>query len=99
MVRVDGKLFQYKTAPQGLSTSALFWPFHLASGLDQICGDSWRLWVSVYVDDILVTGDSEDICSERTDKLLTALTLTGKQISSKGNFHPYADGGVTWTAD
>jgi hypothetical protein len=66
VVKVDGKLFQYKTCPQGLSTSALFWPLHLAAGLDQTCGDSWRQWASVYVDDILVTGDSESVCAART---------------------------------
>ncbi len=91
VVRVDGKLYQYKTAPQGLSSSALFWPLHLAAGLDQTCGDSWRQWASVYVDDILVTGDSESVCVARTEQLLAALTHMGKQISPKSVTKPCAE--------
>jgi hypothetical protein len=88
VVKVDGKLLQYKTCPQGLSTSALFWPLHLSIGLTSVLSEEWRSWAQVYVDDILVMAATAELCSERTNKILEALKRLGKNISSKSITQP-----------
>ena len=62
MVRFNGKLLRYRTAPQGLSTSALFWPIHLASGFNQLLGEEWKNFAKVYVDDIRCEFSFKGVC-------------------------------------
>jgi hypothetical protein len=73
VVRYGNKLLQYKTAPQGLSTSAEFRALHLASGLNQILGAGWKVFAKIYVDDILVIGENEEDCMDKTHEKLNAL--------------------------
>jgi hypothetical protein len=82
-IRYGTELLRYRTAPQGLSTSALFWPLHLASGLNQILGEDWKNYAKIYVDDILVMGRNEEDCMEKTSAIVSALTKMGKDISPK----------------
>ena len=73
VVRYGNKLLQYKTVPQGLSTSAEFRALHLASGLNQILGAGWKVFAKIYVDDILVIGENEEDCMDKTHEKLNAL--------------------------
>ena len=91
VVRFGDRLLQYKTCPQGLSTSALFWPLHLASGLNQLLGDAWKRWAIIYVDDIVVVGSTEEECSERTKTLLDALDTMDKKNLEEVRYAPGRD--------
>lgn len=88
VVRYGNRLLQYNTAPQGLSTSALFWPLHLAAGLNSLIGNHWKSWCEIYVDDILVMGSSYRECKERTEKILACLRKMGKTVSDKSATDP-----------
>ncbi len=58
VVRFNGRLLRYRIAPQGLPTSALYWPIHLASGLNKLVGEDLKKFAKVYEDDILIFGGS-----------------------------------------
>ena len=88
VVRYEDKLLQYLTAPQGLATSALFWPLHLSAGLNALLGEEWQGWCGIYVDDILIVGRGYDECELRTQTILTALRNMGKKISDKSVTEP-----------
>ena len=88
VVRFKDKLLRYRTAPQGLSTSALFWPVHLSSGFNQILGCHWGKYAKVYVDDILIMGNSRQDCKDKTLLILSALLQMGKDVSSKSVTEP-----------
>ena len=88
VVRFDGKLYRYNTAPQGLSTSALFFPLHLKAGFDQLLGSDWTNWAQVYVDDILIAADDAITCQSRTELVMWALQSMGKNISPKSVTSP-----------
>jgi transposase InsO family protein len=87
-VRYGNQLLQYKTAPQGLSTSALFWPLHLASGLNQLLGAEWTKFAKIYVDDILIYGENRQDCVQKTQSILAALKEMGKDVSNKSVTDP-----------
>ena len=83
VVRFGNRLLQYQTAPQGLATSALFWPLHLAAGFNKLIGEEWKSWCEVYVDDILIIGSGFVECLQRVQVILGALSKMGKAVSEK----------------
>jgi hypothetical protein len=76
-------LVQWQGMPQGLASAAPFYNVHLADGLNQLFGESWRGWWSIYVDDILVHGSTYAHCALRQRLIQNALRALGKELSAK----------------
>ena len=88
VVRYGDRLLQYQTAPQGLSTSALFWPRHLEFGFNRLLRPGWNEWCRVFVDDILIYGATENECAARTAEVIDCLKGMNKAISPKSTVTP-----------
>ena len=88
VIRYNNKLLQYLTCPQGLASSALFWPQHLAAGFNQILGSKWQTVTSIFVDDILIYGKTKSECEKNTLMIIGALESMGKTLSTKSVLTP-----------
>jgi hypothetical protein len=76
-------LLRWEGVPQGLAPAAPFWNVHLYDGFNRVFGEEWHEWWTVYVDDMLVFGATEEQTKGRQRLLSMALRLFGKTVSSK----------------
>ena len=76
-------LVQWVGMPQGLASAAPFFNVHLADGLNQLFGEMWREMAAIYVDDLLIHGQTREHCEMRQRLMQNALEALGKALSTK----------------
>ena len=78
-------LLQWSGMPQGLAVSATFFNCHLADGLNQLMGEEWQKMWAVYVDDVLIHGQTRWHCEQRQEIFRQCMEALGKKLSEKGD--------------
>ena len=58
-------LVEWSGMSQGLAMIATFFNCHLADGFNQLLDEDWRAFWALYVDDALVTGQTQWHCEQR----------------------------------
>ena len=78
-------LVEWSGMPQGLAVSATFFNCHLADGMNQLLDEEWRKMWAVYVDDVLINGQTKWHCEQRQEILKQCMHALGKKLSTKGD--------------
>ncbi|EER09855.1 gag/pol/env polyprotein, putative [Perkinsus marinus ATCC 50983] len=80
---IGGRVYRSKVALQGLGLSPLLWQYHIRHGLQTLLGESYREYCAIFMDDILIWGDTADQCERRRKVVVAAINALGKRVSSK----------------
>ena len=78
-------LVEWSGMPQGLAVSATFFNCHLADGLNQLMDEEWQKMWTVYVDDVLIHGQTKWHCEQRQEIFRQCMEALGKKLSEKGD--------------
>ena len=81
----NGKLYAYRTMPQGLAPSALFWNCYIVHALNTALGVHWRAFFAGFVDDWVAHAPAgqPERCKNRARILMSICRVLGLPISHK----------------